>query len=164
MTHENSRRYKRFKMNLYVNKILDAFRNIATDPNMGRRVRWPTPPKALRKAQANMRKIQTNWWAQKVVGRMDTSEREAMRLKVAAYAVVGGKKADWGWDREWAGNYLTQPSDSHDPAVFKSQMGTFKAKGAFRRVLFSSLCMKLSSKGKAQARVTTAPQPLRFSV
>ena len=116
------------------------------------RVDRPTPPKALKKAQINLKKIQMNWWAQKVVGRMSTAEREAMRLKVAAYAVVGGKRADWGWDREWIGNYLTQPSDSHDPAVYKGQMDALKGKGAFRRVLFSSLCIKLSSKGKPQPR------------
>ena len=31
-------------------------------------------------------------------------------------------------------------------------MDAFKAKGMFRRVLFSSLCIKLSSKGKPQPR------------
>ena len=62
-------RYKRFKLNAFVNKIFSAFRNVRTDPNMGRNVIWPTPPPVLKPFVDNLKKIQANWRARKIIAR-----------------------------------------------------------------------------------------------
>eukprot|EP00039_Didymoeca_costata_P028096 m.19999 g.19999 ORF g.19999 m.19999 type:complete len:1050 (+) comp6725_c0_seq1:182-3331(+) len=144
--------FKRYKTTGYLAKIFRTFKGVKQDPNLGRDARWPVPPKVLRPFQGYLQRIHKTWRAGVMVRRLTRQEQIDMRLKVLAYPYFAGKKVDWGIRQVWIGNYLSRRSTAHDADAYKKAMEGYKSKKMYRQILFSSIALKLNSKGKANKR------------
>lgn len=53
--------YRRYKVKSYVREVNRRFRNVRSMKDYGRHVKWPTPPKVLRKFEEALRSIHSRY-------------------------------------------------------------------------------------------------------
>lgn len=51
------RAYRRYKVKSYIREVNRRFRNVRSMKDYGRQVKWPTPPKVLRRLEEALRSI-----------------------------------------------------------------------------------------------------------
>jgi myosin-1 len=142
-------------MRSYWNSVVDAFGDVRSDPNFGKSVQFPVPPPVLEPFAGLVKRIHLNWWARTIVTGTPEAQWPELRLKAVAYTMLNGRKPAWGYNREWNGDYLaqsSQESDTHSVAMYTAEMKRMKTGGYLKRVEFSCMAQKLSSKGKTQRR------------
>lgn len=49
--------YRRYKVKSYIREVNRRFKNVRSMKDYGRHVKWPTPPKVLRKFEESLRSI-----------------------------------------------------------------------------------------------------------
>ncbi len=89
-------------------RILDIFKDVHSDPSLGKFAAWPVPPAVLRGFLEKLQRIHRSWRARFMIMRLDERRREELRLKCFAHACFSGRKRRWGFQRVWEGNYLSQ--------------------------------------------------------
>lgn len=55
------RAYRRYKVKSYIREVHKRFKNVASMKDGGRHVKWPTPPKVLRKFEEALRSIHSRF-------------------------------------------------------------------------------------------------------
>jgi len=75
-----------------------------------------------------------------------------LRLKMCAASVLRGKRASWGQNRKWEGNYLARPQDNPNSAAFQASINNLRNVDKFQMVLFSSYIQKTNRFNKAADR------------
>ena len=55
-----------------------------------------------------MYKFANRWRAKVLLLRIPVRDRPEVQLKAIAYGALDGRRKNWGYQRKWAGNYLTQ--------------------------------------------------------
>uniref|UniRef100_A0A665W305 Myosin ID n=1 Tax=Echeneis naucrates TaxID=173247 RepID=A0A665W305_ECHNA len=143
--------YRRYKVKSYIREVNRRFKNVRSMKDYGRHVKWPTPPKVLRKFEEALRSIHSRWWAWTLIKGLSPEETLQVRAKVACLEALKGQRADLGLQRAWEGNYLKR--DSPDTAAsFTLVSSELQRKDKFMRVLFSSNVRKINRFHKAEDR------------
>uniref|UniRef100_A0A665W2A7 Myosin ID n=1 Tax=Echeneis naucrates TaxID=173247 RepID=A0A665W2A7_ECHNA len=146
--------YRRYKVKSYIREVNRRFKNVRSMKDYGRHVKWPTPPKVLRKFEEALRSIHSRWWAWTLIKGLSPEETLQVRAKVACLEALKGQRADLGLQRAWEGNYLV----SRGVVVQverRNQMiryNNLQRKDKFMRVLFSSNVRKINRFHKAEDR------------
>ncbi|XP_075890997.1 unconventional myosin-Id [Nelusetta ayraudi] len=145
------RAYRRYKVKSYIREVNRRFKNVASMKDYGRHVKWPTPPKVLRKFEEALRSIHSRWWAWTLIKRLSPEEALQVRAKVATLEALKGHRADMGLLRAWEGNYLKR--DNPDRAsAFSLVASELQRKDKFMRVLFSCNVRKINHFHKVEDR------------
>ncbi|XP_056433580.1 unconventional myosin-Id [Gadus chalcogrammus] len=145
------RAYRRYKVKSYVREVNRRFRNVRTMKDHGRSVKWPAPPKVLRRFEELLKNIHSRWWAWTLIKVLSPEEVLQVRAKVASLEALKGQRADLGLQRAWEGNYLKR--DSPDTASSLALVsGELQRKDKFMRVLFSCNVRKINHFHKAEDR------------
>uniref|UniRef100_H2M9L2 Unconventional myosin-Id n=1 Tax=Oryzias latipes TaxID=8090 RepID=H2M9L2_ORYLA len=145
--------YRRYKVKSYIREVNRRFRNVRTMKDYGRRVKWPTPPKVLRKFEEALKNIYNRWWAWTLIKGLSPEETLQVRAKVASLEALKGQRADLGLQRAWEGNYLVSKRDSPDTASsFTLVSSELQRKDKFMRVLFSCNVRKINRFHKTENR------------
>lgn len=58
------RAYRRYKVKSYIREVNRRFRNVRSMRDYGRQVKWPTPPKVLRRFEEALRSIHSRYAVQ----------------------------------------------------------------------------------------------------
>uniref|UniRef100_A0A671XJH1 Myosin ID n=1 Tax=Sparus aurata TaxID=8175 RepID=A0A671XJH1_SPAAU len=148
------RAYRRYKVKSYIREVNRRFKNVRAMKDYGRHVKWPTPPKVLRKFEEALRSIYNRWWAWTLIKGLSPEEALQVRAKVASLEALKGQRADLGLQRAWEGNYLVSMWDySPDTASsFTLVSSELQRKDKFMRVLFSCNVRKINRFHKAEDR------------
>uniref|UniRef100_A0A8C7Y2R2 Unconventional myosin-Id n=1 Tax=Oryzias sinensis TaxID=183150 RepID=A0A8C7Y2R2_9TELE len=145
--------YRRYKVKSYIREVNRRFRNVQTMKDYGRRVKWPTPPKVLRKLITVFHPIVCLWWAWTLIKGLSPEETLQVRAKVASLEALKGQRGDLGLQRAWEGNYLVSKRDSPDTASsFTLVSSELQRKDKFMRVLFSCNVRKINRFHKTENR------------
>ncbi|XP_076855311.1 unconventional myosin-Id [Brachyhypopomus gauderio] len=143
--------YRRYKVKSYIREVNARFRNVGSTKDRGRHVKWPTPPKVLRRFEEALRNIYNRWWAWTLIKGLSPEEKLQIKAKVATLECLKGQRADLGLQRPWQGNYLK--SDSPEKAsTFTLVSSDLQRKDKFMRVLFSCNVRKINRFNKAENR------------
>ncbi|MFH4975859.1 hypothetical protein AB6A40_002568 [Gnathostoma spinigerum] len=149
-------RFKRYKLRSYIVELITAFDGVERMPDLGKNVKWPTPPVVLRPLVEQLKKVHIRWRAKVIRSKMPALLRESLPEKLAAIGVMRGKRDEWGYIRSWKGDYLSMAEEveppSH-PADYLNTMTTLKQKHPFNKVLFSSYFSKFNRHHKTAHRV-----------
>ncbi|KAM6898551.1 unconventional myosin-Id [Lycodopsis pacificus] len=143
--------YRRYKVRSYVREVNRRFKNVRSMKDYGRHVKWPTPPKVLRKFEEALRSIYNRWWAWTLIKGLSPEEALQVRAKVASLEALKGQRADLGLQRAWEGNYLKRdsPDTSSSFSLVSSEL---QRKDKFMRILFSGNVRKINRFHKAEDR------------
>ncbi|KAK7919380.1 hypothetical protein WMY93_010664 [Mugilogobius chulae] len=145
------RAYRRYKVKSYIKEVNKRFKNVKNMKDYGRHVKWPTPPKVLRKFEEALRSIYNRWWAWTLIKSLSPEETLQVRAKVAGFEALKGHRTDLGLQRPWEGNYLKR--DSPDTASsFTLISSELQRRDKFMRVLFSCNVRKINRFNKAEDR------------
>ncbi|TSK14721.1 Unconventional myosin-Id [Bagarius yarrelli] len=145
------RAYQRYKVKSYIREVNRRFQNVRSMKDHGRHVKWPTPPKVLRRFEDALRNIYNRWWAWTIIKNLSPEEMLQVRAKVATLDCLKGQRVDLGLQRAWEGNYLKR--DSPEAASsFTLVASDLQRKDKFMRVLFSCNVRKINRFNKAENR------------
>uniref|UniRef100_A0A3P8R4L1 Unconventional myosin-Id n=1 Tax=Astatotilapia calliptera TaxID=8154 RepID=A0A3P8R4L1_ASTCA len=128
--------YRRYKVKSYIREVNRRFKNVRSMKDHGRHVKWPTPPKVLRRFEEALKSIHSRWWAWTLIKGLSPEETLQVRAKVAGLEALKGQRADLGLQRAWEGNYLVSRRGSMT-ASFTLVSSDLQRKDKFMRVLFS---------------------------
>lgn len=140
------------KIRGYVGALQKTFRNVLQMPDYGKSTRFPAPPYIIRNSVALMKKIHRRWWAQKILERWPKSEWPQLRLKILAADVLLGKRVDWGYHRQWTGNYLANTAENAQANAFIGSARSIAARHPYESLLFSSRVRKINRHNKCETR------------
>uniref|UniRef100_A0A8C8JXD7 Myosin ID n=1 Tax=Oncorhynchus tshawytscha TaxID=74940 RepID=A0A8C8JXD7_ONCTS len=98
------RAYRRFKVKSYIKDVNRKFKNVRSMKDHGKHVKWPTPPKVLRRFEEAL------WWAWMLIKDMTPEEKLRIRAKGATLEALKDQRPDLGLQRTWEGNYLVTNS------------------------------------------------------
>uniref|UniRef100_A0A8C7SNC8 Myosin 1D n=1 Tax=Oncorhynchus mykiss TaxID=8022 RepID=A0A8C7SNC8_ONCMY len=147
------RAYQHYKVKSYIKDVNRKFKNVRSMKDHGKHVKWPTPPKVLRKFEEALRSIYNRWWAWTLIKDLTPEEKLQIRAKVATLEALKGQRPDLGLQRTWEGNYLVSWIDSPDTASsFTLVSCELQRKDKFMRVLFSCNVRKINRFHKAEDR------------
>ncbi|KAM9558529.1 unconventional myosin-Id-like [Salvelinus alpinus] len=145
------RAYRRFKVKSYIQDVNRKFKNVRSMKDHGKHVKWPTPPKVLRRFEEALRSLYNRWWAWMLIKDMTPEEKLRIRAKGATLEALKDQRPDLGLQRTWEGNYLKR--DSPDTASsFTLVSSELQRKDKFMRVLFSCNVRKINRFHKAEDR------------
>lgn len=140
--------YRRFKMRSYVHDLQSAFRGVKHMRDFGKNVRWPAAPRLLNHAVGDIKIIHARWRAHMILSRIPREEWPVLQLKVTAGEVLVGKRADWGVDQKWIGNYLAQHDENGSAATYVDAIRNMRNKDGFKDIAFSTLVLKYNKCNK----------------
>uniref|UniRef100_A0A672GXY9 Unconventional myosin-Id n=1 Tax=Salarias fasciatus TaxID=181472 RepID=A0A672GXY9_SALFA len=147
--------YRRYKVKSYIREVIRRFKNVRSMKDYGRHVKWPTPPKVLRRFEDALKSIHSRWWAWTLIKGLSPEEALQVRAKVACLEALKGHRADMGLQRAWEGNYLVSGPDALQQNRQKLSGNGFLTalrKDKFMRVLFSCNVRKINRFHKAENR------------
>uniref|UniRef100_A0A8C6LVU7 Myosin ID n=1 Tax=Nothobranchius furzeri TaxID=105023 RepID=A0A8C6LVU7_NOTFU len=141
--------YRRYKVKSYIREVNRRFKNVQSMKDYGRHVKWPTPPKVLRKFEETYICFLW-WWAWTLIKGLSPEETLQVRAKVACLEALKSQRADLGLQRDWEGNYLRDSPDTASSFTLISSM--LQRKDKFMRVLFSCNVRKINRFHKTENR------------
>uniref|UniRef100_A0AAR2K881 Myosin ID n=1 Tax=Pygocentrus nattereri TaxID=42514 RepID=A0AAR2K881_PYGNA len=144
------RAYRRYKVKSYIREVNRRFKSVRSMKDHGKHVKWPTPPKVLRRFEEALRNIYNRWWAWTLIKGLSPEEMLQVRAKVATLECLKGQRADLGLQRAWEGNYLRDSPET--ASSFTLVSSELQRKDKFMRVLFSCNVRKINRFNKAENR------------
>ncbi|XP_069094072.1 unconventional myosin-Id [Pleurodeles waltl] len=145
--------YRRYKVKSYIREVNRRFGNVRTARDYGKHVKWPTPPKVLRRFEEALQAIYHRWRAYQLIKSIPPADLPQVRAKVAAMETLKGPRADLGLQRSWEGNYLASKQDNMQTSgTFLSVANELKRKDKYMNVLFSCHVRKINRFNKVEDR------------
>ncbi|XP_043911174.1 unconventional myosin-Id [Protopterus annectens] len=145
--------YRRYKVKSYMKELNNRFRGIKTMKDYGKNVKWPAPPKVLRKFEEGLHAIYNRWRAAQIIKAIPPADLPQVRAKAAAVEMLKGKRADIGLQRKWEGNYLASTKDNPEAMnIFTTVANELMRKDKYMNTLFSSHVRKVNRFNKVQNR------------
>lgn len=142
--------YRRYKLRQYIGHLQEIggetrrlYQNKAVSADEKARLEhWPTPPKALCRVVATIRRIYLRWRAWLLLRRIPREQWAEYRLKIIAISALANKRQNYGLHEKWHGNYLALAEYN-----LSSNQFTNATRNCFNgeRILFSSRVCKASS-------------------
>ncbi|XP_021104543.1 unconventional myosin-Id isoform X4 [Heterocephalus glaber] len=147
------RYYRRYKVKSYIQEVAKRFQGVKTMKDYGKHVRWPTPPKVLRRFEEALQAIFNRWRASQLIKSIPASDLPQVRAKVTAMEMLKGQRADLGLQRVWEGNYLaSKPDTPQTSGTFVPVANELKRKDKYMNVLFSCHVRKVNRFSKVEDR------------
>lgn len=147
------RYYRRYKVKSYIHEVVRRFNGVRNSRDYGKNVKWPTPPKVLRRFQEFMQSIFNRWRAYQIIKSIPPADIPKIKAKVAAFETLKGHRADMGLQRSWDGNYLSSKQEnSQDSGFFVSRASELQRKDKFMQPLFSCNVRKVNRFNKVEDR------------
>ncbi|XP_049614394.1 unconventional myosin-Id [Syngnathus scovelli] len=143
--------YRHYKVKSYIRELNCRFHSVRSMRDLGRHVKWPMPPKVLRRFEEALRNIYNRWWAWTMIKGLSAEETLQVRAKVACLEALKGHRVDLGLQRAWEGNYLKRDSPD-STASFTLVSSELQRKDKFMRVLFACNVRKINHFHKAEDR------------
>ncbi|XP_041087531.1 unconventional myosin-Id isoform X2 [Polyodon spathula] len=143
--------YRRYKVKSYIREVTRRFHNVRSMKDKGKHVKWPTPPKVLRKFEEALQGIYNRWRASHLIRSLPPEDLPQVRAKVAALETLKGHRADLGLLRAWEGNYLKRDKPEA-VSSFTLVSSELQRKDKFMSVLFSCHVRKVNRFNKAEDR------------
>uniref|UniRef100_A0A8C9SVF5 Myosin ID n=1 Tax=Scleropages formosus TaxID=113540 RepID=A0A8C9SVF5_SCLFO len=146
--------YRRYKVKSYIREVNRRFKNVRTMKDHGKHVKWPMPPKVLRRFEEfNVFLVfSLRWWAWTLIRSLSPEDVLQVRAKVAALESLKGHRADLGLQRAWEGNYMVSEGNPETASSFTLVSSDLQRKDKFMRVLFSSNVRKINRFHKCEDR------------
>ncbi|KAK0418532.1 hypothetical protein QR680_013620 [Steinernema hermaphroditum] len=149
-------RYRRYKLRSYIFNVIDTFKDVRQRKDLGKSLAWPRPPAVLNEFVEKLKHIHEMWRARMIMDKMPEQLRQSFPQKVAAFEAFRGRRAEWGYQRYWTGDYLAHDSE-HDSVeesrAYRTSLSTMKERYPFEKVLFSSYVQKFNRFNKSSYRV-----------
>ncbi|CAD6190262.1 unnamed protein product, partial [Caenorhabditis auriculariae] len=149
--------YRRYKLRSYILSVIRSFQGVRQMKDLGKSVRWPAPPVVLIPFVNRLRIMHQRWRAATILSRMPAHLRAALPQKIAAFEVLNGKRANWGYPRQWKGDYLSLQEELDPPgasvSIYHDGLSTLRTSHPFGKVLFSSYIQKFNRFNKSTLRV-----------
>uniref|UniRef100_A0A8C7UC88 Myosin 1D n=1 Tax=Oncorhynchus mykiss TaxID=8022 RepID=A0A8C7UC88_ONCMY len=117
------RAYRRFKVKSYIKDVNRKFKNVRSMKDHGKHVKWPTPPKVLRRFEEALRSFYNRWWAWMLIKDMTPEEKLRIRAKGATLEALKDQRPDLGLSDVCDFNFLFECSCKCDLCV--SQINRF---------------------------------------
>ncbi|KAH7731291.1 myosin IG protein [Aphelenchoides avenae] len=96
------------------------------------------------------------WRANVILSAMPQHLRESLPQKLSAFEVFNHKRPEWGYRRNWKGDYLAK-EEEHDKTgmaiKYRQALEALRSRHEFKSVLFSSYIHKLNKFNKSTLRV-----------
>lgn len=147
------RYYRHYKVKSYIHEVARRFHGVKTMRDYGKHVKWPTPPKVLRRFEEALQAIFNRWRASQLIKSIPASDLPQVRAKVAAMEMLKGQRADLGLQRAWEGNYLaSKPDTPQTSGTFVPVANELKRKDKYMNVLFSCHVRKVNRFSKVEDR------------
>lgn len=147
------RYYRRYKVKSYIHEVARRFHGVKNMRDYGKHVKWPTPPKVLRRFEEALQSIFNRWRASQLIKTIPASDLPQVRAKVAAMEMLKGQRADLGLQRAWEGNYLaSKPDTPQTSGTFVPVANELKRKDKYMNVLFSCHVRKVNRFSKVEDR------------
>ncbi|KAG5842943.1 hypothetical protein ANANG_G00183120 [Anguilla anguilla] len=145
--------YKRYKVKAHFWEVERRFANVRNMADYGKGVEWPAPPAALAQFHAITKLLHRRWWARQIIKNIPPSDMPEVRAKVAALAALRGERVDWGCDRAWERDYLSNARDCPQTSSnFVRISKELKNKDQFNSILFSGFVRKMNRFNKSTDR------------
>jgi len=117
----------------------------------GKSIKWPTDIRPrFKSADAMIQNIYRRWWAFKVLSNYPKESVPEMHLKITALELLRGKRAQWGIQRRWKGDYLNDTAENQFYDAYRSAL--MKDGINQKSVLFSTPVKKFNRHGKVTER------------
>ncbi|XP_053569259.1 unconventional myosin-Id-like [Bombina bombina] len=142
------RHYRIYKVKSYIQEVIRRFNGVRNSRDYGKHVKWPTPPKVLRRFQEALQNIHLRWRAFHLIKSLPPAEIPKVRAKVAALENLKGHRTDMGLQRHWEGSYLT----SNNQNLFVSRANELQRKDKYMQALFSIHVRKVNRFNKVEDR------------
>ncbi|CAH2302745.1 unconventional myosin-Id [Pelobates cultripes] len=147
------RYYRRYKVKSYILEVVKRFGGVRNSRDFGKNVKWPTPPKVLRRFQEALQNIHERWRAYQLIKTLPVAEIPKVRAKVAAFENLKGHRADMGLQRIWEGSYLaSKQENAQNSGSFISRANELQRKDKYMQVLFSCHVRKINRFNKVEDR------------
>ncbi|KAL5007010.1 hypothetical protein ScPMuIL_015816, partial [Solemya velum] len=145
-------RFRRYKLRSYILNIVELFRNCRRLKDYGKHIQWPQPPSVLAEFVGLLQKVQRRWRGAMILRNFPPSDWPVLRLKVTAYEALRGQRPDWGLNRKWMGNYLSNSMDNSTTLDYVTRMNSIKSQDSYSQILFSSFVKKVNRGNKTADR------------
>ncbi|KAG5889110.1 hypothetical protein JTB14_003913 [Gonioctena quinquepunctata] len=156
--------YRLKKIKEYVNQLESKFRRAKSMRDYGKSITWPAPPLSLRETTKTLRKMYNRWRAQMILNKIPLQEWPQMKLKITAAGAFINKRAHYGVNRRWEGNYLTTHLENTNYTVFNEAANNLKNTKHFSTVLFSSYVTKFNKFNKVAERIMLVTDQFIFKL
>jgi len=140
--------FRHYKLRTYVDQLHKTFKNAKQMRDYGKSLQWPEPPKTLSHLRPLFNKAFHRWRAFMVLSKHPRETWEELHMKITAIENLRGKRATWGIERSWNGDYLNNTSDNVDVHFYRDSL---KKEGA-SKVAFSCKTIKFNRHGKVTER------------
>uniref|UniRef100_A0A8C4XAG1 Unconventional myosin-Id n=1 Tax=Erpetoichthys calabaricus TaxID=27687 RepID=A0A8C4XAG1_ERPCA len=143
--------YRRYKVKAYIREVAHRFHNVRNMKDYGKHVKWPIPPRVLRKFEEALQGLYSRWRAGQLIRSLPPEDLPKVRAKVAALETLKGQRTDMALQRAWEGNYVKR--DQPELASFFTLASSeLQRKDKFMNVLFSCHVRKINRFNKAEDR------------
>lgn len=86
----------------------------------------------------------TRWRSYKILSCVPKEEWPQLRIKVAAASVLKNKRAEWGQNRRWLGDYMTNLNENPVYNLYNATVHNLKNTDRFSTVMFSCTVRKFN--------------------
>uniref|UniRef100_A0A8C4SK65 Myosin ID n=1 Tax=Erpetoichthys calabaricus TaxID=27687 RepID=A0A8C4SK65_ERPCA len=138
--------YRRYKVKAYIREVAHRFHNVRNMKDYGKHVKWPIPPRVLRKFEEALQ----GWRAGQLIRSLPPEDLPKVRAKVAALETLKGQRTDMALQRAWEGNYKRDQPEL--ASFFTLASSELQRKDKFMNVLFSCHVRKINRFNKAEDR------------
>ena len=145
--------YRKYKIRTYIKELEKTFHNAKTMRDYGKHLAWPRENFAVRHVIPALKVMYGRWRAWMILRLIPREDWPQLRLKMAAGSVLRSKRAYWGQDRRWEGNYLSKPEENPQSDVFNASINNLRNTDHFKTVLFSAFIRKTNRFNKPKDRV-----------
>nr|XP_023024555.1 myosin-IA isoform X1 [Leptinotarsa decemlineata] len=156
--------YRMKKMREYITVLANKFHRAKSMKDYGKSIVWPAPPLSLRETTKSLRKLYNRWRAQMILGKIPRNEWPQMKLKITAASALINKRAHYGLNRRWEGNYLSTHLENTNYTVFNESVNNLRNTIHFNSVLFSSYVTKFNKFNKVAERIMLVTDQLIFKL
>ncbi len=104
-----------------------------------------------------LRNVYVRWRAFTILSKYPRASWPEMHVKITAMEMLGGKRAQWGIQRSWRGDYLNDTSENF---LYEAYRNALRGEGVSQTsVLFSASTRKFNR----HAKVNVSVLPTRLS-
>lgn len=145
--------YRRYKLYVYISDLSKTFKHAKSLADYGKHLPWPRESFAVRPSVPLLKKIFARWRAWMILRHIPKEEWPQLRLKMTAGAALCKKRAHWGQERNWEGNYLAYLRENPHSDIFNASVNNLRNTDHFKSILFSAFVKKTNKHNKQADRV-----------
>ncbi|CAH1638015.1 unnamed protein product [Spodoptera littoralis] len=137
--------WKRYRLRCYIAALqqeLQRNRNVI--------LRWPPAPRRL--PAALLQAAYRRWRAYLTLKPVPRDQWPQLKMKICAASALKGRRAQWGQNRQWLGDYLADNKYNPKSATYQSQLSSLQRSQQVGRAMFSCRVHKFNRYNKLAER------------